>query len=151
MIRRLAIFAAVVAALWAADGLLSGSLIPGVMISPYVLQVITLAGINIILAVSLNLINGFTGQFSIGHAGFMAIGAYTSAFLSVTFGPGLERAFGFLPEGPRRGAVLLLVLAAGAIAAGSPVSSSACRRSASGATTSRSSPSDSARSSGCSS
>ncbi|MEX2215373.1 MAG: branched-chain amino acid ABC transporter permease [Phycisphaeraceae bacterium] len=35
-------------------------------------------GINIILAVSLNMINGFTGQFSIGHAGFMAIGAYTA-------------------------------------------------------------------------
>jgi branched-chain amino acid transport system permease protein len=117
VIRRLAIFAATVAAIWAADALLSGRLIPGVMISPYVLQVITLAGINIILAVSLNLINGFTGQFSIGHAGFMAIGAYTSAFLSVTFGVGLEKAFGFLPEGPRHGAVLLLVLAAGAVAA----------------------------------
>ena len=34
-------------------------------------------GINIILAVSLNLINGYTGQFSLGHAGFMAVGAYT--------------------------------------------------------------------------
>ena len=33
-------------------------------------------GINIILAVSLNLINGYTGQFSLGHAGFMAVGAY---------------------------------------------------------------------------
>ena len=38
-----------------------------------------LAGVNIILAVSLNLINGITGQFSLGHAGFMAIGAYTAA------------------------------------------------------------------------
>jgi branched-chain amino acid transport system permease protein len=36
-------------------------------------------GINIILAVSLNLINGHTGQFSLGHAGFMAVGAYTAA------------------------------------------------------------------------
>jgi branched-chain amino acid transport system permease protein len=35
--------------------------------------------INIILAVSLNLINGFTGQLSLGHAGFMAVGAYVSA------------------------------------------------------------------------
>ncbi len=35
-------------------------------------------GINIILAVSLNLVNGFTGQFSMGHAGFMALGAYAS-------------------------------------------------------------------------
>jgi branched-chain amino acid transport system permease protein len=87
------------------------------MISPYVLQILTLAGINVILAVSLNLINGFTGQFSIGHAGFMAIGAYTSAFLSVNFGERLERFMGFLPEGPRRGAVLLAVLAVGAVCA----------------------------------
>jgi branched-chain amino acid transport system permease protein len=36
-------------------------------------------GINIILAVSLNLINGHTGQFSLGHAGFMAVGGYTAA------------------------------------------------------------------------
>jgi branched-chain amino acid transport system permease protein len=35
-------------------------------------------GINVILAVSLNIVNGFTGQFSIGHAGFMAVGAYVS-------------------------------------------------------------------------
>src|SRR2546428_5314227 len=43
-------------------------------------------GVNIILAVSLNLVNGFTGQFSIGHAGFMAIGAYTSAMFTLTIG-----------------------------------------------------------------
>ena len=117
MIRRLLIFAAIVAVIWTANALLSGRLIEGVMISPYVLQILTLAGINVILAVSLNLINGFTGQFSIGHAGFMAIGAYTSAFLSVNFGERLERVMGFLPEGPRRGAVLLMVLAVGAICA----------------------------------
>jgi branched-chain amino acid transport system permease protein len=40
-------------------------------------------GVNIILAVSLNVVNGFTGQFSIGHAGFMAVGAYTSAKLTI--------------------------------------------------------------------
>lgn len=45
--------------------------------------------INIILALSLNLVNGFTGQFSLGHAGFMAVGAYTAAFLATrTTGPG---------------------------------------------------------------
>src|SRR5476651_1544295 len=43
-------------------------------------------GINIILAVSLNLINGYTGQFSLGHAGFMAVGAYTSAVITNQFG-----------------------------------------------------------------
>lgn len=42
--------------------------------------------INIILAVSLNLITGFTGQFSIGHAGFMAVGAYMSAVFTVKLG-----------------------------------------------------------------
>lgn len=45
-------------------------------------EVLVFAGINIILAVSLNLVNGVTGQFSIGHAGFMAVGAYTSAWLT---------------------------------------------------------------------
>ena len=39
--------------------------------------------INIILAVSLNVINGFTGQLSLGHAGFMALGAYASVFITV--------------------------------------------------------------------
>ena len=38
--------------------------------------------INIVLALSLNLINGLTGQFSLGHAGFMAVGAYFAAFIS---------------------------------------------------------------------
>ena len=54
--------------------------------NPYVTRVILLCGINIMLAVSLNLINGFTGQFSIGHAGFMAIGGYTSAMFSLYVG-----------------------------------------------------------------
>src|ERR1700735_366976 len=43
-------------------------------------------GISIIMAVSLNLINGYTGQFSLGHAGFMAVGAYTSALVTNHFG-----------------------------------------------------------------
>lgn len=41
--------------------------------------------INVMLAVSLNLINGITGQFSIGHAGFMSIGAYVSSILTLNF------------------------------------------------------------------
>lgn len=56
-------------------------------INPYYLDVTTGVGINIILAVSLNLINGYTGQFSLGHAGFMSVGAYTSAAVSIYFGP----------------------------------------------------------------
>jgi branched-chain amino acid transport system permease protein len=47
----------------------------------YVLDVLIRIGIAIILAVSLNLINGITGQFSLGHAGFMALGAYTGGVL----------------------------------------------------------------------
>jgi branched-chain amino acid transport system permease protein len=42
--------------------------------------------VNVILAVSLNLINGYTGQFSLGHAGFMAVGAYTAAVITNQFG-----------------------------------------------------------------
>jgi len=47
----------------------------------YIVRILNLCGIYVILGVSLNLINGFTGQFSLGHAGFMAIGAYVSALL----------------------------------------------------------------------
>src|SRR5690348_12290731 len=55
-------------------------------INPYVLFVLYDIGINNILAVSLNLINGYTGQFSLGHAGFMAVGAYTAAVITNQFG-----------------------------------------------------------------
>ena len=56
------------------------------IISPYYIRIMMLSGISITLAVSLNLINGFTGQFSIGHAGFMAVGAYSSAYFSINYG-----------------------------------------------------------------
>ena len=49
----------------------------------YYLGVAISVGINVILAVSLNLINGHTGQFSLGHAGFMAVGAYASAKFTI--------------------------------------------------------------------
>jgi branched-chain amino acid transport system permease protein len=49
----------------------------------YYLGIAIDVGINIILAVSLNLINGHTGQFSLGHAGFMAVGAYTAASITL--------------------------------------------------------------------
>lgn len=47
----------------------------------YKIQILNLIAVNAILALSLNLIYGFTGMFSLGHAGFMALGAYTSALL----------------------------------------------------------------------
>ena len=51
----------------------------------YYNRIIVLMGINITLAVSLNIINGHAGQFSLGHAGFMAVGAYFAAFLTVYY------------------------------------------------------------------
>jgi branched-chain amino acid transport system permease protein len=104
-------------ALLALNALFTGSLVAGVEMPPYILQVICLAGINIILAVSLNLINGFTGQFSIGHAGFMAIGAYTSAYVTVAWGDRIRGVIGFLPEFARDGALLLIALFFGALLA----------------------------------
>jgi branched-chain amino acid transport system permease protein len=52
--------------------------------SSFALRIFNLCGIYIILALSLNLINGFTGLFSLGHAGFMALGAYVSALLTMS-------------------------------------------------------------------
>ena len=49
----------------------------------YVQRIVIIIGINVILVVALNLSNGFTGVFSLGHVGFMAIGAYTAAVLTL--------------------------------------------------------------------
>jgi branched-chain amino acid transport system permease protein len=53
------------------------------IINPYIDLVLKYIGINIILTVSLNLVNGYMGEFSVGHAGFMAIGAYAASLLTV--------------------------------------------------------------------
>jgi len=53
----------------------------------YAASILVLIGINVVLAVSLNLVNGHTGQFSLGHAGFMAAGAYASAMVTLSFAP----------------------------------------------------------------
>ena len=53
---------------------------------PYILQIITAAGINVIMVLGLNLITGVTGQLSLGHAAFMSLGAYMSAIISVKLG-----------------------------------------------------------------
>ncbi len=63
--------------------------------SPYFTYLALLVGVNVVLAVSLNIVNGLTGQFSIGHAGFMAVGAFSSALLSQVLG---EYRLSFLPE-----------------------------------------------------
>ena len=55
-------------------------------IDSYIMLNIVLIGINIILAIGLNLITGFTGQLSLGHAAFMSVGAYASGILTTKFG-----------------------------------------------------------------
>ena len=107
---RIAVAIAGVAALWGLGALLEGVLLE------YVQRIMLLAGINVILAVSLNLINGTTGQFSIGHAGFMAIGAYGAAFVGVQLAPLVAGAIG---AGAIADALTFnLALIVGALAAG---------------------------------
>ena len=57
------------------------------LLNPYVVQIFMYVGINMILTLSLNLVTGYMGEFSVGHAGFMAIGAYISAIISVWYLP----------------------------------------------------------------
>jgi branched-chain amino acid transport system permease protein len=82
----------------------------------YAQRILLIAGINVILAVSLNLINGTTGQFSIGHAGFMAIGAYGSAYLGVQLAPLCAALFG--SGALAEGVTFNLALVLGAVLAG---------------------------------
>jgi ABC-type branched-subunit amino acid transport system permease subunit len=56
------------------------------MINPYWELVILLCLIHVICTISLNLVLGYNGQFSLGHAGFIAVGAYTSGVLTASFG-----------------------------------------------------------------
>jgi len=53
--------------------------------NPYYLQVLTFIGINTLLALGLNMLMGYAGQISLGHAAFYGIGAYTTAILSVHY------------------------------------------------------------------
>ncbi len=85
----------------------------------YYNRILVLMGINITLAVSLNIINGHAGQFSLGHAGFMAIGAYSAAFLTVYyFGPFVEK----FPENSVQAIVYQNVLLIVAVIVGALVS-----------------------------
>ena len=60
-----------------------GLVVTDLAASAYIQRIVIGLGISIILVVSLNLSNGFTGVFSLGHVGFMAIGAYTAAILTL--------------------------------------------------------------------
>lgn len=88
-------------------------------VNPYYARIVSLVGINITLAVSLNLINGLAGQFSIGHAGFMAVGGYSATYLTVYHGAAIAGLVGGTPmSGPGSVLVMMASLTVGALAAG---------------------------------
>jgi branched-chain amino acid transport system permease protein len=76
-------------------------------LDPYVAQIIMYIGINIIMTASLNIVNGYMGEFSVGHAAFMAVGAYMASFFSVSI----------FPHGPGSAVFFPLCLLAGGAAA----------------------------------
>jgi branched-chain amino acid transport system permease protein len=78
--------------------------------APFATYLLSIMGVNVILAVSLNIVNGMTGQFSIGHAGFMAVGAYVAGVLSLSF---KETAISFLPVAASDQVFLVVALLAG--------------------------------------
>jgi len=87
-------------------------------INAYYARILNLIGINITLAVSLNLINGLAGQFSIGHAGFMAVGGYSATFVTVYYGSAIAGLFGSsLDEAAGAAVVMTISLLTGAAAA----------------------------------
>lgn len=100
---QLGVFAGTLLSIWVVGWLLES------YINPYYVRIIINTGIAILLALSLNLINGCAGQFSLGHAGFMGVGAYVAAGLTTVYGAG-----GFL--GTPFGVVLSIL--AGGLAAG---------------------------------
>ncbi len=82
--------------------------------TPFLVILSLTVGVNITLAVSLNIVNGMTGQFSIGHAGFMAVGAYIAGVVSkMTSVYGIS----FLPEGVSDQVLYVVSLLAGASSA----------------------------------
>ena len=83
----------------------------GAQFATYLLSII---GVNVILAVSLNIVNGMTGQFSIGHAGFMAVGAYVAGVLSLAL---KEVALSGLPVAVSDQVFLMVALLTGGTAA----------------------------------
>jgi len=87
-------------------------------INAYYARILYLIGINVTLAVSLNLINGLAGQFSIGHAGFMAVGGYSATFVTVYYGRAIAGVFGATLDDALGAAVVMTIsLLTGAAAA----------------------------------
>lgn len=93
---------------------LLGQIIPQVM-NPYYFSILIYAGINITLASSLNLVNGLTGQFSMGHAGFMAVGGYVAAFMNMSLF--MDVHFAGMPNYVSEGFFLFISLIVGGLAA----------------------------------
>ncbi len=115
--RLLGIFIALLL-LYIGDALTSRDGLFGFGIPYYYAEILALTGISVILAVSLNLITGFTGQFSIGHAGFMAVGAYSSVFLTVYCTESLELWLaGIIGQTAAQSLVFMGVIICGALSA----------------------------------
>jgi branched-chain amino acid transport system permease protein len=118
LVKRLLAALAIVVLLIAMNQYMSDEGLFGFGVPPYYSRVIMLAGINVILAVSLNLITGFTGQFSIGHAGFMAVGAYSSAYLTVYYAQAWEKSLAnILGASISHALIFLLAILVGALVA----------------------------------
>ena len=77
------------------------------ILNPYYVHLLTVIGMNIILVASLNLLNGYLGEFALGHAGFMAVGAYPAALLATRVLPSSAA----LP--PVLGPILILLVSLG--------------------------------------
>ena len=75
----------------------------------YIQILVLLTTVNCLMAMSLNLVNGYTGQFSLGHAGFMAIGAYFTAYASTKWN--------FLPENLHAVSFFIWTIGSGLLAA----------------------------------
>ena len=82
------------------------------ILNGYYIQVLMFTGINIMMTASLNLVNGFTGQFCIGHAGFMSLGAYGSAVITTLVFAGKS-----IPEAAQTPVFLLGLFVGGCVAA----------------------------------
>lgn len=87
------------------------------LINPYYTRIAILSCFAVMLAVSLNIINGYAGQFSIGHAGFYAIGAYSAGAFTYYGGPALESVMGAVPELVSHSLLLLAAIAIGTFCA----------------------------------
>ena len=104
-VRRILWFILAILLLW------GGGQIHDNYLNGYYQDIVQRCGIAIIMAVSLNIVNGLTGQFAIGHAGFMAVGAYTGAGL--TYQIGAHFTHGAVPNLP----IMLVAMVAGGLLA----------------------------------